>query len=135
MPRITIGQVARRADVSMDTVRFYERRGLLREPPRNESGYRLYDEDAVQRLRFIRRAKALGFTLSEITDLLVLDEAPSRPAERVREQAQAKLDAIDAKLRDLHRMREVLLGLTEACDRTEADTCPILEALTTKGAS
>ena len=134
MTRVTIGQVAQRAGVEVDTIRFYERRGLLEEPPRSDSGYRLYSDAAVERLQFIRRAKDLGFTLSEIQDLLALLAKPAEPTVQVREQAQSKLNGIDAKLRDLQRMRDTLLELVQACNESE-EGCPILGALTLEGES
>lgn len=134
MTRATIGQVARRAGVEVDTIRFYERRGLLEEPPRSDSGYRLYSDEAVERLQFIRRAKDLGFTLNEIDDLLPLLAAPTTPTTKLREQAQSKLENIDAKLRALERMRDTLLELVQACDQSD-EGCPILGALTAEGES
>jgi Hg(II)-responsive transcriptional regulator len=127
---MTIGQVARRAGVGVETVRFYERQGLLEEPARRASGYRQYDEDAVTRLRFIRRAKELGFSLGEIAELLALRSDPGATREDVRRRARAKLGAIDAKIRDLQRIRQALLRLTESCQgEGPATDCSILGAL------
>jgi Hg(II)-responsive transcriptional regulator len=130
MKPMTIGQVARRAGVGVETVRFYERRGLLEEPARKESGYRQYTADVVSRLRFIRRAKELGFTLSEISELLALRLDPSATRADVRRRALAKIADIEAKIEDLSRMRDVLEKLTATCrGHGPAAGCPILDAL------
>ena len=127
---LTIGQLARRAGVGVETVRFYEREGLLKEPARRPSGYRQYDEGVVDRLRFIRRAKQLGFTLNEIKELLSLRIDPSTTCADVKSRAEAKLDDIAAKIRTLQRMKRALVKLTKACSgRGAASECPILEAL------
>ena len=130
MKPLTIGQVARRAEVGVETVRFYERQGLLVEPPRKESGYRQYTEDVVARLRFIRRAKELGFTLKEIAELLALRLDPDTSCAEVKGRAKAKIDDIDAKIRDLQRMRQALDKLVASCKgRGPISACPILDAL------
>src|SRR3954453_4804764 len=100
---MTIGQVARRAGVGVETVRFYEREGLLEEPARRASGYRQYPEDAVARLLLIRRAKELGFTLREIKDLLALRIDPGATRADVRKRAEAKIADIEARVRYLQR--------------------------------
>jgi Hg(II)-responsive transcriptional regulator len=134
MGPLTIGQVARRTGVGVETVRFYERQGLLEEPAREASGYRQYPEDAVARLRFIRRAKELGFTLREIKDLLALRLDPGATRADVRKRAEAKIADIEARVRDLQRMREALLRLTAACaGHGPVSGCPILEALNRPG--
>ena len=133
MRALTIGQVARRAGVGVETVRFYERQGLLAPPDRTASGYRQYEEDAVWRLRFIRRAKELGFTLNEIKELLSLRLDATTTCADVRSRAQAKIADIEGKIHTLQRMRETLVKLTEACARRgTTGQCPILEALDTK---
>jgi MerR family copper efflux transcriptional regulator len=130
MKTFTVGQVARRSGVGIETVRFYERQGLLDEPERRESGYRQYGDDDVAVLRFIRRAKRLGFTLKEIKALLALRLNGSATRSDVRAQATAKIADIGAKIRDLQRMREALSVLTAACHGDgQATGCPILEAL------
>jgi MerR family mercuric resistance operon transcriptional regulator len=127
---MTIGQVARRAGVGVETVRFYERQGLLAEPARRASGYRQYDEGAVARLRFIKRAKELGFTLKEIAELLALRLDPDTTCVEIRARAQAKLGDIEARIRDLEKIRQALLGLTASCPGSgPTSACPILEAL------
>lgn len=130
MKLLTIGEVARQAGVGVETVRFYERQGLLEEPERRASGYRQYDQGAVAVLRFIRRAKELGFTLKEIKGLLALRLDASATRTEVREQAKAKVADIEAKIADLQRMRDVLTKLIKKCHRDGATSgCPILEAL------
>ena len=130
MKTLTIGQIARRAGVGVETVRFYERQGLLEEPDRRESGYRQYTEEVVFRLRFIRRAKELGFTLKEIQELVAFRSDPSATRADVRRQAKAKIADIEGKIRDLQRMKEALLKLTASCrGHGPASRCPILEAL------
>ena len=127
---LTIGHVARLAGVGVETVRFYEREGLLAEPERRQSGYRQYGEEVVQRLRFIRRAKELGFSLAEIRDLLSLRDDPQATAADVRGRAEAKIAEIEAKVQDLQRMKKALLTLTATCSgHGPVRTCPIIEAL------
>ncbi|SFW16195.1 MULTISPECIES: heavy metal-responsive transcriptional regulator [Luteibacter] len=129
-PALTIGRVAQSAGVAIDTIRFYEREGLLPEPRRRPSGYREYDQGAVARLRFIRRAKDLGFTLEEIRDLLALSADRHGGVEGVRERAAARLRAIDARIAELQRVRDGLSELVEACPGHGApEDCPILKAL------
>lgn len=127
---LTIGRVARRAGVGVETVRFYERRGLLKNPPRKLSGYREYDEDVVARLRFIRRAKQLGFTLKEIKELLSLRHEPQTPAADLKRQTEAKIADIEAKIQTLQNMKTALQTLTRTCSGhgTVAE-CPLLQAL------
>lgn len=130
MRTFTIGQVAKQAGVGVETVRFYEREGLLPEPDRKESGYRQFDENVVDRLRFIRRAKDLGFTLKEVKELLSLRLDPETTCAAVKQRAEAKIADIDEKMRSLRRMKKVLGKLTESCSgHGPVDDCPILEAL------
>jgi MerR family mercuric resistance operon transcriptional regulator len=129
MKPMTVGQVARRAGVGVETVRFYEKHGLLEEPARRASGYREYDQGTVNRLRFIRRAKELGFTLSEIRELLSL-RCSGRPCNDVRQRAEAKVAEIEAKVALLLRMKEVLGRLASSCcEQGDKSRCPILDAL------
>lgn len=133
MESLTIGQVARSAGVGVETVRFYEREGLIAEPPRRPSGYRQYPPDAVRRIRFIKRAKDLGFTLAEIGELLSLRIAPETTCADVCDRAVVKICDIDGKLLALQRMKEALVRLTKACTGPGPTTdCPILEALDTE---
>lgn len=129
-PTLTIGAVAKRVGVNIDTIRFYEREGLLPEPVRRASGYRSYDEGAVRQLRFIRRAKDLGFTLEEIRDLLALSADRSKGVKAVKQRAQARLAAIDERIAELTRVRDGLEQLIDACPgHGSPDQCPILRAL------
>lgn len=129
-PSLTIGAVAKRVGVNIDTIRFYEREGLLPEPVRRASGYRSYDEGAVRQLRFIRRAKDLGFTLEEIRDLLALSADRQRGVKAVKKRAEERLAAIDARIAELTRVRDGLEELIEACPgHGSPDQCPILRAL------
>lgn len=130
MSSMTIGRVAKLAQVGVETIRFYEREGLLEEPPRRPSGYRQYSADAVDRVRSIRRAKELGFTLREIKELLSLPAVPGRRAAEVHRRAEAKLRDIDEKVRGLEAMRTALGKLVGQCSgEGPASECPILEAL------
>ena len=130
MSALTIGQVARRAGVGIETIRFYERAGLIADPPRRASGYRAYPPEVVARIDFIRRAKELGFTLKEVGELLELKVHPRRSCATVKKNAEAKIADIDQKVSLLRKMRRSLLALTKACDaRTPTDECPILESL------
>jgi len=126
---LTIGRLAEQANVGIDTVRFYERRGLLPEPARTPAGYRLYPPDVIARLQFIRRAKALGFSSDEIKTMLRLQDAGGSKSE-VKELTIHKLEEIEAKIADLSRMRKVLKKLASECSGTgEIEGCPIIEAL------
>lgn len=125
-----IGQVAACAGVNVDTLRYYERRGLIEEPARRSSGYREYPEDVVLLVRFIKRAQDLGFTLKEIADLLSLRDGAGRQRDRVLGLAESKVREIDRKLSRLQAMRAALSELVESCSCAGGrPTCPILEAL------
>lgn len=130
MKPLTIGKVAERAGVGVETVRFYERKGLLDEPPRTASGYRQFDEGVIKRLEFISRAKELGFTLNEIKELLSLRVERRTCSANVRAKADAKIVDIESKISTLRGMKEALIRLTKACAEAESTgECPILEAL------
>ena len=125
-----IGEVARRAEVPIDTVRYYEREGLIPPPVRRASGYRDYLEADVDRLRFMRRAKGLGFTLHEIRDLLSLTAMSGDDMAALNAQTQAKLRDVEERIHSLTRIREALKSLVTACPGHGAlDRCPILAAL------
>ncbi len=127
---LTIGQVAKRTGLGVETVRFYEREGLIAEPPRRSSGYRAYPASVVPRLGFIRRGKELGFTLKEIRELLSLRVDNKASCSAVKGRAQAKIADIEERIRSLQRMRRTLRRLAEACDeRRPTSECPILESL------
>lgn len=125
-----IGELARRAEVAIDTVRYYERQGLLPKPLRQASGYRRYQDDDVLRLRFIRRAKALGFTLDDIAGLLELSARRPEDMADFKQSAQVRLEALDARIAELERVRSGLRKLVSSCPGYGAlATCPILAAL------
>lgn len=129
-PSLTIGTVAKRAGVPIDTIRYYEREGLLPQPLRRASGYRSYNETAISRLRFIRRAKDLGFTLDEIRDLLALSSDRRGGVKAVRKRAEHRLAGIDERIAELMRIRKGLQQLIEACPgHGDPEQCPILRAL------
>ena len=128
MEALGIGQLAKRGGVRVDTVRYYERNGLLAARSRLASGYRRYGEVELARLRFIRRAQALGFTLKEIKQLLAL--SAQRDVARVKRSAQTKLKDVQARIAALERVRDGLATLVEACPgHGRAADCPILRAL------
>jgi Hg(II)-responsive transcriptional regulator len=130
MQGLKIGTVASRADVGVETIRFYERQGLIEEPPRTASGYRQYPEETISRLRFIRRAQELGFSLREIDELISLRLDPTANSADVKARAEEKVAEIEAKIRDLQRMKDALADLAEACSgEGSIRECPILEAL------
>lgn len=125
-----IGELAQRAGVGIDTVRYYEREGLLPKAQRLASGYRVYDENDVRRLRFVRRAKALGFTLPEICELLALSSHRDDDMAAMKTAATDKLSDVQAKLTELNRIREGLELLVASCPGHGAlGQCPILYAL------
>ncbi len=127
---LTIGQVAKRSGIGIETVRFYERKGLVEEPPRTDSGYRQYPEEVVARIRFIRRAKELGFKLSEISELLSLRVDPDTTCADVRKQTEFKIADVEDKIRVLQGIKTALTRLAASCVGTgPASECPILEAL------
>ncbi|TAL79512.1 MAG: heavy metal-responsive transcriptional regulator [Burkholderiaceae bacterium] len=127
----TIGAVAKRVGVAIDTIRYYEREGLLPQPQRRASGYRSYGDGAITQLRFIRRAKHLGFTLDEIRELLSLSHDRQKGVAAVKQRAQLRLVALDARIAELQRVRDGLAQLVKSCrGHGTPDQCPILQALT-----
>lgn len=127
---LTIGAVARSAGVSIDTIRYYERERALPPPRRRASGYRDYSPDTVERLRFIRRAKTLGFTLEEIRELLALSTDRERGVEGVKRRAEMKLSEVELRIRELQRIERGLKQLIRACPgHGPLEHCPILRAL------
>jgi Hg(II)-responsive transcriptional regulator len=130
METLSIGQVAQRAGVGVETVRYYEREGLLEEPPRRASGYRQYSEEVVKRLHFIKRAQKLGFTLKEITELLLLRVDAQHACDEVRERTEAKIAEVEQKVIELQRMRQALIQVASLCTgEGPASACPMLDAL------
>lgn len=131
---LKIGGVAEQGGVNLQTVRYYEREGLLPKAPRLPSGYRSFPESAVRRVRFIKHAQELGFSLAEIRDLLFLKEDEGAGAQEMRERAKAKIAAIEEKIRTLRAMKDALTALAEQCPGCGPLTeCPILDALDAEG--
>jgi len=128
MKGLTIGRTASGAGVSPDTIRYYERLGLLPEAERSESGYRLFPEETVRTLRFIKRAQGLGFSLDEIRELLGF-RAEGTGCREVRRAARGKVGVIEKKIADLTALREALMQLIRACEEGNGGPCPILAAL------
>jgi len=127
---LKIGQLAERAEVNLQTIRYYEREGLLPKPPRLSSGYRLYPDGAVRRVRFIKRAQEIGFSLAEIRELLSLRIDPRRERAEVRTLAQTKIADIEGKIRTLRAMKTALNRLKErCCGCGPASECPILVSI------
>lgn len=130
MDGLTIGRVATRAAVSVETLRYYERRGLLPKPARTPSDYRVYSPDTVPRMRFVKQAQQLGFSLTEIKELLLLRAAPKARCGDVKRRAESKIQEIDAKVCALRAMRRALARLVSQCDgKLPVSACPILESL------
>ncbi|MBI3983311.1 MAG: MerR family transcriptional regulator [Gemmatimonadetes bacterium] len=127
---LTIGRAAQAANVNAQTLRYYERRGLLLPVKRTPSGYRQYSEDTVARLRFIKRAQELGFSLKEIQGLLALRVRHGSACDAVERRTRQKIALVERKIEDLRRIRRTLEQLAAACATREAtDECPILGAL------
>ena len=130
MSGLAIGEVAKQAEVNVETLRYYERRGILPIPPRSGTNYRRYPETAVQQVRFIKRAQRLGFSLTEITPMLFLRNNPKTSRAAVKARAEAKLAAIEEKIERLTEMRDALAQVTALCDgKGSIYGCPILQAL------
>lgn len=122
-----IGEIAKQSGIGIETIRFYEREGLLREPERRPSGYRRYDESVLERLAYIRGAKDLGFTLAEIRELLELSFAAHDGCDRIRQRARAKLDDIEAKIRSLKAMKRTLAAILKRCESEDSESdCPLV---------
>jgi MerR family copper efflux transcriptional regulator len=130
MDTMTIGKLAERAGVNIDTIRYYERNGLLPRPARRDSGYREYGRDDIERLRFIRRSKELGFTLAEIAELLSLSGDRGNDMRGVKRRAEQRLAQVEHKIKELQRVRRGLKRLIAACPgHGELRGCPIMAAL------
>ncbi|MFN2502243.1 MAG: heavy metal-responsive transcriptional regulator [Pyrinomonadaceae bacterium] len=131
--RLTTGELAKRSAVNVETIRYYERQRLLPRPPRSSSGYRLFPSESIDRIRFIKQAQELGFSLKEIKDLLALRIDPHSTSAEVRNRAEAKIIDIDEKIETLRSMRRALERLTAACKgRGSAAECPILGNLSSE---
>jgi MerR family transcriptional regulator, copper efflux regulator len=130
MKTLTIGQLAKRAGINLETIRYYERRGILSEPSRRTSGYRQYTPDMVAHIRFIKNAQQLGFSLVEIEKLLALRIDSTACREEVRHEASAKLAEVEEKIRMLEQIQQALIRLVAACEYGgPSSQCPILDAL------
>jgi MerR family mercuric resistance operon transcriptional regulator len=130
MDGMRIGELAKQAKVNLQTIHYYERRGLLARPPRTASNYRIYHAASIQRVRFIKRAQELGFSLSEIKELLSLRATPRSRSGEVKKRAQARAKDIDEKVRSLQAMRKALSRLIGECSgRGPVTQCPILGSL------
>ena len=128
--QLTIGKLAEQGGVNLETIRYYEQRGLLSKPMRSPSGYRLYPLDAVQRVRFIKQAQELGFSLKEILELLSLRVDPDTTCSDIKKRAESKISDIETKIQTLKRMQQALVQVSAACrGRGPTSECPILEAL------
>lgn len=128
---LTAGKAARAAGVGVETLRFYEREGILAPSTRTPSGYRVYDQAAIDRLHFIQRAQALGFTLREIRELIALDSDPNAECGDLRERATRKLDVVEKKISELERIRNGLAVLLDSCDAGQPlRDCPMMRCLT-----
>lgn len=125
---LTIGALSKETGVNVETIRFYERSGLLPAPQRTPSGYRVYRTEDIRRLRFIRRGRELGFSLEEIRELLELAAHPREPCASADRMVREHLDAIEARIRDLRSLRQEL-GKLSGCRSAEAEHCRLLEAL------
>ncbi len=127
---MTIGEVAKRSEVNIQTIRFYERKGLVLPETRSESGYRQYTDEAIRRVRFIKHAQEIGFSLKEIGELLTLRVDDDRTCADVRGKAEEKIAGVEMKILKLGQVKEALQGLVALCNvGTPASDCPILEAL------
>ena len=132
MNGLTIGKIAKAAGFGIETIRFYEREGLIEPLKRSESNYRIYQQEDILRLKFIKRAKGLGFTLREIRELLALRHDHYADKEEVKKQTESKIADIQRKIEDLTRIKETLETLDQRCDgHGPTSECPILEALET----
>jgi Hg(II)-responsive transcriptional regulator len=130
---LKIGEVAERGGVNLQTIRYYEREKLLPEPPRLPSGYRMFPEQTVHRVRFIKRAQELGFSLAEIRDLLSIQVDPRKECSDVKRMAKTKIADIEEKIRTLEAMKRVLGGLMKLCPgQGPSSECPILESIEAK---
>jgi MerR family mercuric resistance operon transcriptional regulator len=133
LDELKIGQIAERAEIGIETIRFYERKGLLEKPSRSKSGYRLYPPQAIVRIRFIQRAKELGFSLKEISRLLSLRVDPDTTCGMVKSHATAKITDIERKIETLQHMKHALVNLAKSCRGAgPTSQCPILDFLETQ---
>ena len=127
MKTMKIGEVAKLSGTGIETIRFYEREGLLLEPERRPSGYRQYDQSTVERLEYIRRAKELGFTLAEIRELMELSFVSQTCCDHIRQRAETKITDIESKIRSLQQMKRSLGKIVQRCrNKNSTDNCPLV---------
>ena len=127
--RRTIGDVARQCGVGVETIRYYEREGIINQPKKGMGAFREYPEDVVHRIRFIKRAKELGFSLDEITELLSLRVKGSGSCSSVKNKAERKIAQIEEKIADLKQIQSALKKVKDSCERqAPGDKCPVLES-------
>ena len=130
MTLLNIGQVAKQTGVTVETVRFYEKQGLIAAPQRTDAGYRQYSLDTVKRVQFIQHAKEVGFTLKDIGELLALRQKPGTSCTDIKLRATQKIEEVDQKIQDLNRIRDALGRMVMKCSgRGDLSECPILEEL------
>lgn len=130
MERLTIGELAKHARVNLETIRYYERQELLPKPPRSHSGYRAFPEESVRRIRFIKQAQELGFSLKEIKEILSLQTETHSSGVDVRQRIEAKIADIEDKMKALRAIKKGLMQLKATCNGTSSiNDCPILKSL------
>ena len=130
MTFLNIGQVAERTGLTVETVRFYEKKALIDEPQRSHAGYRQYPPETVKRVQFIQNAKDVGFTLKDIEELLALTRNPGTSCRDIKQRAMQKIEEVDHKIRELQRIHDALERMITKCDgRSGLSECPILEEL------
>ncbi len=127
MRNCSIGTLAKEVDLSIDTLRYYEKLGLVKQPSRLQSGYRSYTQDSRDRFLFIKWAKTLGFTLNEIKIMLNIKDSNFDTCERIKTQAAEKLEIIDKKISDLKKLRKTLKAIVLTCEETPGDKCSVLK--------
>ena len=125
----TVGELSRRADCKMETVRYYERIGILPQPVRSAGGHRLYEQESLKRLVFVRRCRALGFTLDQVRDLLHFVDRGDYTCADVRDMTMAHRAEVRRKITDLERLDQVLADMAESCEGGRVPECPIIDAL------
>lgn len=129
MGKVLIGELSRRTGVNIETIRYYEKSGILPAPPRTEAGHRVYDEEHLKRLSFVRRCRELGFGLDSIREMLRMVDGGDVTCEQVRSIAKDHLDDVRTKIVDLKQMEKTLSGTVSRCEGGEDPDCPIIEAL------
>ena len=130
MEHLTAGKLAQKARINIETIRFYERKGLLPKPKRTGSGYRMYSQESAQRIQFIKRSQQLGFSLKEILGLLSLRVDSKKTCGHVKKQTETKLDEINKKIKSLRRIQKALKNMAKSCQgKGPTSKCPILDEL------